>query len=138
MDTKQTEEVRAKFISDLEEQIWRKELNAAFDESRIPLIRDEREKAIDEVVKLTEEGKKIEDKAFVEKDNTKETRMKIKKLELAIAKVNQVADDCEATMAAIGRSVQSNRAEVKGLKSRVEFAKSYNGETPETKENAKS
>jgi chromosome segregation ATPase len=123
------EEVRARFIADLEEQIWKKECNAAFDESRIPLIRDEREKAIDEVVKLAKEGKSVEDKAFVEKDNTKETRMKIKKLKNDINKANELADNCEATMAAIANSVKTARMEADGLKKRIEFAKTYGNET---------
>ncbi len=129
MDTKKLEEIRTQYIADLEEQIWKKEVNAAFDESRIPLIKDERQKAIDEVVKISKEGKTIEDKAFVEKDHSKETRIKIKQMKNDILRANQTADACEDTIATIINAVRSARIEANGLKKRIEFVKAYGNET---------
>lgn len=131
MTPEKIEKYRADFIANLEEHIWKKECNAAYDESRIPLVIAERTKALDEVVALTKEFKDIDSK-FDPKDHSKTTRTAKKKwideMELKIKKANDVADDCEDTIASINNSVRNARQEASNFKSRIEFAKTYGNE----------
>lgn len=117
--------IRESFIQEIDALIWRKECNAAYDETLIPKLKKERQKAIEEVVKLNEEGKAIEKKAFSEKDNTKSTRIKIKEIKSKIDKANKYADSCEDTIADIAGRIGAALKEVKGLKERVEFARKW-------------
>jgi hypothetical protein len=120
MTLEKIEQAREEFISDLEKNIWRKECNAAFDETRLSLVQAERQKAIDEATELYKEKEAIDPK-----DHTRETREKKKAIDKDLAKVNKIADDCEDTMAQIVTGVKNARAEAKAYRDRADFAKTY-------------
>jgi|GEM_PF-1821414 len=144
MDTQKIEEVRSQFIADLEDQAWRKECNAAFDETRIPIVIAERTKVLDEVVELSKPLTEIEKELKSLKNDNDKASIKQKKalkfkivellgqkdekgvtLQSKINKANEHADDCEDTITAITNGVRGARQEAKGLRERIEFAKGY-------------
>ena len=111
---------RDEFITELEEQVWRKEMNIAFDLSKIPDIeklRDDRFKQLDE---LNTEFKKIDPA-----DTTKVTRVKRKDLEKKIATAEEFTLSCDETITAIKVNTGKEKEKVDQINARIKFAETY-------------
>ncbi len=111
---------RDEFITELEEQVWRKEMNIAFDLSKIPDIeklRDDRFKQLDE---LNTEFKKIDPA-----DTTKVTRVKRKDLEKKIAAAEEFTLSCDETITAIKVNTGKEKEKVDQINARIKFAETY-------------
>ena len=115
-----TELYEEKFIDEMNEQIWRKHLNIAFDKTKIPDIQKlqaDKFKELDEM--------KAELASIDPKDTTKVTRTKRKELEGKIAKAEEFIVSCDETISLINESIRKDEEKINGLKQRVEFAKTF-------------
>ena len=104
----------------MNEQIWRKHLNIAFDKTKIPDIQKlqaDKFKELDEM--------KAELASIDPKDTTKVTRTKRKELEGKIAKAEEFIVSCDETISLINESIRKDEEKINGLKQRVEFAKTF-------------
>lgn len=120
MTSEQTKVIKDKFILELQEQVWRKEMNIAFDLSKIPDIeklRDDRFKQLDE---LNIEFKKIDPA-----DTTKITRVKRKDLEKKIAASEEFTLSCDETITAIKVNTGKEKEKVDQINARIKFAETY-------------
>lgn len=120
MTSEQTKAIKDKFILELQEQVWRKEMNIAFDLSKIPDIeklRDDRFKQLDE---LNGEFKKIDPA-----DTTKVTRVKRKDLEKKIAAAEEFTLSCDETITAIKVNTGKEKEKVDQINARIKFAETY-------------
>ncbi len=120
MTPTQTKVIKDKFILELQEQVWRKEINIAFDLSKIPDIeklRDDRFKQLDE---LNGEFKKIDPA-----DTTKVTRVKRKDLEKKIATAEEFTLSCDETITAIKVNTGKEKEKVDQINARIKFAETY-------------
>ena len=115
-----TKAYKKKFIDELEEQIWRKCVNADFDKTKIPSVEKLREDKFKEL-----DGLRAELAAINPTDTTKATRMKRKELEGKIAKAEEFIVSCDETISLINESIKKDEEKINGLKDRVEFAKSF-------------
>jgi chromosome segregation ATPase len=114
------EKFRGTFISEIEELIWRKEVNAAYDESKVSAVEGERLKGLEKVAELT---KQLE--GFDASDKSKQTRDAKKKLQQEIDKENINIDAAEELLNTMHKAIKTARNEVANLSARVEFAKNY-------------
>ena len=114
------EQYRERFIEEISEQIWRKQVNLEFDESKIPDVEKLQQEKFKELDQLKEDLKVIDPK-----DTTKVTRTKRKELEVKIAKAQEFIVSCDETMSLIKESSRKDKEKIKGLKQRVEFAKTF-------------
>lgn len=114
------EKYKAEFINSLEEQIYRKQVNADFDIARIPDVEKLR---ADRMAEHGEVTKQIE--ALDPTDHTRATRDKKKGLELKQTKLEELCLQCDDTITQIKISVQKAIDEAKFLKLRMEFAKTW-------------
>ena len=120
MTSEQTKAIKDKFILELQEQVWRKEMNIAFDLSKIPDIeklRDDKFKQLDE---LNIEFKKIDPA-----DTTKVTRVKRKDLEKKIATAEEFTLSCDETITAIRVNTGKEKEKVDQINARIKFAETY-------------
>ena len=121
-----TQKIKEKFIEELEDQIWRKELNITFDLSKIPEIeklRDDRFKELD--------GLNADFKLIDPADTTKQTRVKRKDLEKKIAIAEDFTLKCDETIVTIRDNTNKEREKVDQLKARIKFAQDFNLAVPE-------
>ena len=121
-----TQKIKEKFIEELEDQIWRKELNITFDLSKIPEIeklRDDRFKELD--------GLNADFKLIDPADTTKQTRVKRKDLEKKIAIAEDFTLKCDETIVTIRDNTNKEREKVDQLKARIKFAQDFNLAIPE-------
>lgn len=115
-----TEQYKEKFINELNEQIWRKQVTLEFDESKIPDVKklqDEKFKELDELKGYL--------KGIDPQDKTKATRTMRKDLETKIAKAEEFIVSCDETIGLINESSRKDKEKIKSLKQRVEFAKNF-------------
>ncbi len=120
MTSEQTKIIKDKFILELQEQVWRKEMNIAFDLSKIPDIeklRDDRFKQLDD---LNAEFRKIDPA-----DTTKVTRVKRKDLEKKISAAEEFTLSCDETITAIKVNTGKEKAKVDQINARIKFAETY-------------
>lgn len=115
-----TEQYKEKFIDELNEQIWRKRVNLEFDQTKIPAVKKLQDDKFKELDQLKEELKGIDPK-----DTTKATRTKRKDLETKIAKAEEFIVSCDETMSLIKESTRKDKEKIKGIRERVEFAKTF-------------
>ena len=115
-----TEQYKEKFIDELNEQMWRKRVNLEFDQGKIPAVKKLQDEKFKELDQLKEDLKAID-----QKDTTKITRTKRKELEGKIAKAEDFIVSCDETMSLINESVRKDKEKIKGIKERVEFAKTF-------------
>ncbi|MES2213368.1 MAG: hypothetical protein V4473_00830 [Patescibacteria group bacterium] len=115
-----TEQYKEKFIDELNEQIWRKQVNLEFDQTKIPAVKKLQDEKFKELDQLKEDIKTIDPK-----DTTKVTRTKRKELEGKIAKAEEFIVSCDETMSLINESIRKDKEKIKGLKERVEFSKTF-------------
>lgn len=115
-----TEQYKEKFIDELNEQIWRKQVNLEFDQTKIPAVKKLQDEKFKELDQLKEDLKTID-----LKDTTKVTRTKRKELEGKIAKAEEFIVSCDETMSLINESIRKDKEKIKGLKERVEFSKTF-------------
>ncbi len=115
-----TEQYKEKFIDELNEQIWRKQVNIEFDQTKIPAVKKLQDDKFKELDQLKEDLKAIDPK-----DTTKVTRTKRKELEGKIAKAEEFIVSCDETMSLINESIRKDKEKIKGLKERVEFSKTF-------------
>ncbi len=59
------------------------------------------------------------------KDTTKATRSRRKDVESKISKAQEFIVSCDETISLINESIRKDKEKIKGLKQRVEFAKTY-------------
>lgn len=119
--TKQSQEFyKEEFIAELETQVWRKELNIAFDLSKIPEIEKLRDDKFKELDELNAEFKKIDSV-----DTTKITRTKRKELEKKIAAAEEFTLSCDETITSIKVNTGKEKEKVDQLNARIKFAKNY-------------
>ena len=111
---------KEKFIDELNEQIWRKSVNIEFDKTKIPDVQKLQTDKFRELDDL-----KAELAAIDSKDTTKATRSKRKELESKITKAEEFIVSCDETISLINESIIKDKEKIKGLKQRVEFAKTY-------------
>lgn len=108
------------FLTELEEQVWKKEMNIAFDLSKIPEIeklRDDKFKELD--------GFNVEFKKLDPSDTTKVTRVKKKELEKKISAAEEFTLSCDETITAIKVNTGKEKEKVDQLNARIKFAESY-------------
>jgi uncharacterized coiled-coil DUF342 family protein len=118
-----SQKIKEKFIDELEDQIWRKELNIAFDLSKIPEIeklRDDKFKDLD--------GLNADFKLIDPSDTTKQTRVKRKDLENKIAAAEDFTLKCDETIVTVRDNTNKERERVDQLKSRIKFAQGFKTE----------
>ncbi len=128
MTTEQTKVIREKFIADLQDQIWRKEVNIGFDLSKIPEIERLRDGKFKEHDDLT-----VQLKALDQTDHTKEARKTIKELEKKIADIEEFTLNCDETITLINGGVQKERQKSFELQARIKFAETFEYKTAEEK-----
>lgn len=120
MTNEQIKNFREKFIADLQEQIWRKEVNIGFDLSKIPEIeklRDGKFKEHDEL--------KTKLAALDPADHTKEARKRKKDLEKEITSVEEFTLNCDETIGLINVNVQKEKQKSYELQARIKFAETF-------------
>lgn len=115
-----TDQYKEKFIDELNEQIWRKQVNLEFDQTKIPAVKKLQDDKFKELDQLKENLKAIDPK-----DTTKVTRTKRKELEGKVAKAEEFIVSCDETMSLINESIRKDKEKIKGLKERVEFSKTF-------------
>lgn len=115
-----TKQYRQKFIEELNEQLWRKAVNIAYDQSKIPDIAKLQEEKFTEIDDLKREFDSID--AF---DNTKATRIKSKELNAKIEKAQEFIVSCDETISLINENSRKDKEKIKNIKERVEFAKNF-------------
>lgn len=120
MTPEQIKTYKEKFIFELEEQVWRKEMNIAFDLSKIPELEKLRDGWFKEMDKLKEDFKLIDPA-----DSTKATRVKRKDLENKIASSEDFTLKCDETITEIRVNTNKEKDKVDQLLGRIEFAKNY-------------
>lgn len=120
MTSEQTKVIKDKFILELQEQVWRKEMNIAFDLSKIPDIEKLRENKFKELDELNSEFKKIDPA-----DTTKVTRVKRKDLEKKIAAAEEFTLSCDETITAIKVNTGKEKEKVDQINARIKFAETY-------------
>lgn len=120
MTTEQTKIIKDKFILELQEQVWRKEMNIAFDLSKIPDIEKLRDGRFKELDELNTEFKKIDPT-----DTTKVTRVKRKDLEKKIATAEEFTLSCDETITAIKVNTGKEKEKVDQINARIKFAETY-------------
>ena len=115
-----TELYKEKFIDELQEQLWRKEVNLAYDETKIPEIKKlQDEKFIDlDAMKRTLES-------LDPLDKTKAVRVKRKELESQIEKAQEFIVSCDETISLINETSRKDKEKIKNLKERVEFVRTF-------------
>lgn len=118
-------EIKESFIKDLQDQIWRKEMNIAFDLSKIPEIEILRDSKFKEHTDLQNELTVLDPA-----DHTKETKTKKKELEKKIAVIEEFTLNCDETITTINVNVQRERQKSYELQARVKFAKSFEYQEP--------
>ena len=119
--TKQSKEFyKEEFLAELETQVWRKELNIAFDLSKIPEIEKLRDDKFKELDDLNAEFKKIDPS-----DTTKITRTKKKDLEKKIAAAEEFTLSCDETITSIKVNTGKEKEKVDQLNARIKFAENY-------------
>lgn len=119
--TKENKEFyRNEFLLELGEQVWRKEMNIAFDLSKIPELEKLRDGWFKELDLLKEDLKKIDSA-----DTTKATRIKRKDLEKKIAKGEDFALRCDETILSIRDNTNKEKEKVDQLNARIKFAETY-------------
>jgi septal ring factor EnvC (AmiA/AmiB activator) len=111
---------KKEFLAELEEQVWRKEMNIAFDLSKIPDIEKLRDDRFQQLDELNGEFKKI-DLA----DTTKVTRVKRKDLEKKIAAAEEFTLSCDETITAIKVNTSKEKEKVDQINARIKFAETY-------------
>ncbi len=111
---------RNEFIMELEEQVWRKEMNIAFDLSKIPDIEKLRDNKFKELDDLNAEFKKIDSA-----DTTKVIRVKRKDLEKKIAAAEEFTLSCDETITAIKVNTGKEKEKVDQINARIKFAETY-------------
>jgi hypothetical protein len=111
---------KQKFIDELHEQLWRKEVNLAYDNSKIPDVKKLQDDKFAELDELKREFDAID--AF---DNTKATRMKGKELNAKIQKAQEFIVSCDETISLIKETSRKDKEKIKNIKERVEFAKNF-------------
>lgn len=112
--------IKEKFIEELEDQIWRKELNITFDLSKIPEIeklRDDKYKELD--------GLNADHKTIDATDTTKQSRIKRKELEKKIELAEDFALKCDETIVTIRDNTNKERERIDQLKARIKFAQGF-------------
>jgi hypothetical protein len=120
MTSEQTKVIKDKFIQELNEQIWRKKMNIAFDLSKIPDIeklRDDRFKELD--------GLNADLKLIDPSDTTKQSRVKRKDLEKKIALAEDFTLKCDETIVVIRDNTNKENEKVDQLLARIKFAENY-------------
>lgn len=120
MTSEQTKVIKDKFIQELNEQIWRKKMNIAFDLSKIPDIeklRDDRFKELD--------GLNADLKLIDPSDTTKQSRVKRKDLEKKIALAEDFTLKCDETIVVIRDNTNKENEKVDQLLARIKFAEDY-------------
>lgn len=120
MTPEQTKAIQDKFILELNEQVWRKEMNIAFDLSKIPDIEKLRDNKFNELDELNTEFKKIDPA-----DTTKITRVKRKDLEKKIAAAEEFTLSCDETIMAIKVNTSKEKEKVDQINARIKFAEIY-------------
>lgn len=115
-----TKQYRQKFIEELNEQLWRKAVNIAYDQSKIPDISKLQEEKFTELDDLKKEFDSID--AF---DNTKATRIRSKELNAKIEKAQEFIVSCDETISLINENSRKDKEKIKNIKERVEFAKNF-------------
>jgi hypothetical protein len=120
MNKKEIRQSKEKFIAELQDQIWRKEMNIAFDLSKIPDIEKLRDRKFKEHADLTTELA-----ALNPTDHTRETREKKKTLEKRVTEIEDFTLSCDETITAINMGVQKERQKSFELQNRIEFAKKF-------------
>jgi hypothetical protein len=120
MTPEQTKIIKDKFILELQEQVWRKEMNIAFDLSKIPDIEKLRDNKFKELDELNSEFKKIDPA-----DTTKVTRVKRKDLEKKIAAAEEFTLSCDETITAIKVNTGKEKEKVDQINARIKFAETY-------------
>lgn len=120
MTPEQTKIIKDKFILELQEQVWRKEMNIAFDLSKIPDIEKLRDNKFKELDELNSELKKIDPA-----DTTKVTRVKRKDLEKKIAAAEEFTLSCDETITAIKVNTGKEKEKVDQINARIKFAETY-------------
>lgn len=112
--------IKEKFIQELQEQVWRKEMSIAFDLSKIPDL----EKLRDGWFKELDNFKK--DLQLIDlADTTKTTRTKRKELEKQISKAEDLTLQCDETIAAIRDNTNKEKEKVDQINARIKFAETY-------------
>lgn len=127
-----TPKIKEKFIEELEDQIWRKELNIAFDLSKIPEIEKLRDDKFRELDGLNAEFKLIDPS-----DTTKQTRVKRKDLEKKIATAEDFTLKCDETIVTVRDNTNKERERIDQLKARTKFAQGFTLTVPEDTNAAK-
>lgn len=120
MTPEQTKVIKDKFILELQEQVWRKEMNIAFDLSKIPDIEKLRDGKFKELDDLNAEFKKIDPA-----DTTKVIRVKRKDLEKKIATAEEFTLSCDETITAIKVNTGKEKEKVDQINARIKFAETY-------------
>lgn len=119
--TKESQEFyKEEFLTELEEQVWRKEMNIAFDLSKIPDIEKLRDNKFKELDELNIEFKKIDPI-----DTTKIIRTKRKDLEKKIAAAEEFTLSCDETITAIKINTGKEKEKIDQLNARIKFAETY-------------
>lgn len=119
--TKESKEFyKEEFLTELEEQVWRKEMNIAFDLSKIPDIEKLRDGKFKELDDLNTEFKKIDPA-----DTTKVTRVKRKDLEKKIAAAEEFTLSCDETITAIKVNTGKEKEKVDQINARIKFAETH-------------
>ena len=112
--------IKEKFIQELEEQVWRKEMSIAFDLSKIPEIEKIRDGWFKELDRFKEDLKRLDPS-----DTTKLTRTKRKELENQISKAEDLALQCDETITMIRDNTNKEKEKVDQLEIRIKFAEKY-------------
>jgi hypothetical protein len=120
MTSEQTKIIKDKFILELQEQVWRKEMNIAFDLSKIPEVEKLRDDKFKELDDLNTEFKKIDPA-----DTTKVTRVKRKDLEKKIAAAEEFTLSCDETITAIKVNTGKEKEKVDQINARIKFTENY-------------
>jgi hypothetical protein len=112
--------IKKKYLDEIEESIWRKEIENAFSQTLIPKIAEQRELA----VHMGEEFENQLD-VFDPKDHTRETREKKKALEHQIEIQKRVVKIADGEIENLKSSNLHVGKEIKVLKEKAEFVKKY-------------
>lgn len=120
MTPEQTREIKDKFILELNEQIWRKEMSIAFDLSKIPDIEKLRDNRFKELDSLNTDLKLIDSS-----DTTKQGRVKRKDIEKKIALAEDFTLKCDETIVVIKDNTNKEKEKVDQLNARIKFAENY-------------
>ncbi|QQR82452.1 hypothetical protein IPJ70_04220 [Candidatus Campbellbacteria bacterium] len=121
-----TQKIKEKFIEELEDQIWRKELNIAFDLSKIPEIEKLRDDKFKELDGLNADYNLIDPA-----DTTKQTRVKRKDLEKKIATAEDFTLKCDETIVTVRDNTNKERERIDQLMARIKFARGFILTVPE-------